>query len=553
MPTLDQLERALRAADEAGDSEAATALATAYREASAQPSSIGGRLWEGVKGGAARLRDEVFPPGNPVHALSLGTVGSDDVAGRKADLAAYEARRGQLGIPGAIGDALPELVASAVPIARVGSKLPLAMKALGRAAPLVGDVAANAGYEGGKALLSGGDVARDTAMGAGGAVAGRAFAKSLGALANRATTGMTPEARALLEAGVTPTPGQAFGGATGMAENALKVVPGLGSAIERGQARAGRQYATAEVNRALAPLGEQIDEEGLKAVARANEIIGKSYDDLVGRTFWEPDAARTGVQRAAVEIQKIPGLNEQQYNHVLDFINRRIQPAAVEAKQASSNIPGRVAKDIDADLGTLARKFSNAPDPMHHALGDAYRTLQMHMRDVLGASDDTARAQLRATNEAYRNMIPVAKAADRAGGQKGVFSPNQFRSAANGGGGALDLSAGPLNDAATQVIDPAGSGRLARSVIGSAGTLAHPAALAGIAAGSAIGHTLYSERGVKLMLSAMNLPANTRRWVENLPSDKQAEFIARMLDEVPSYKQLAAQVARHVAVEGAHQ
>lgn len=87
--------------------------------------SVAERLWEGVKGGASRLRDELLPPGNPVHALSMGTVGTDDVPGRKAELAEYGRRlaSGELGTAGDIGDVLPEVALTALPIARTGTAI----------------------------------------------------------------------------------------------------------------------------------------------------------------------------------------------------------------------------------------------------------------------------------------------------------------------------------------------------------------------------------------------------------------------------------------------
>lgn len=545
---------------------ASSATPEPWQVASTPELSIPRKLWEGVKGGMLEMRDAVQRTGdvNPAFPPEVRADIERQRAEATRQVEDYRALKPSLGMTGTVGEFLPELAMTAVPLARTStaiSKLPLAMKALGRAAPLVADVGVNAGYEAGKSALSGGDVALDAAKGAGGAVAGRAFVRSLvalggaarGALTGRvATSGMTPEARALVEAGITPTPGQAFGGLTGMAENASKHLPGFGSAVERGQGRARAEYATAEINRALKPLETAVEGTGLKAVARANELIRNSYNDLADRTFMAPDAARTAMLRAGADMQQIPSLTEAQYSAVADFIERRIQPLAVSAKQAGENLTGRTAKDIDSDIGTLARKFSTSADPSQHPLGDAYYSLLGHWRGVLGASDATAKAQLDATNAAFRNMLPVAKAADRAGNAKGVFTPNQLRQAGNSGGGALNLSASPFNDAAMEVIGPTGGGKLSRNVIGGL-SIQSPTALAAIAGGAGLGHLLYSERGVKAMLGAMSMPPNTRQWVNSLPPEKQQEFVIRMIGEVPELRQLAAQVGRQVATEGAAQ
>ena len=75
----------------------------------------------------------------------------------------------------------PEMIATGGPIAGAGkliaSKLPMA---LGRLAPFVGDVAANAGYASGRAALNGEDPLQAGMYGAGGAAGARVLTRTLG-------------------------------------------------------------------------------------------------------------------------------------------------------------------------------------------------------------------------------------------------------------------------------------------------------------------------------------------------------------------------------------
>ena len=178
MATLEQLERGLIAAGAAGNVEDARTFAAAIRAARAAASpepeatpnpaegmSTTEKVLTGIGGGLAKMRDTMFPPASPVGAMLMRP--SDNGRARRADLATYEANKAGLGAAGAIGEAVPEIVASAVPISRAGTligKAPVLVKTLGRFAPAAGDIAANGGYA---AATADGD--RTTAALAGGA------------------------------------------------------------------------------------------------------------------------------------------------------------------------------------------------------------------------------------------------------------------------------------------------------------------------------------------------------------------------------------------------
>jgi hypothetical protein len=505
---------------------------------------VASRYWTGVKGGAARMRDELFPPVNPV-SMFTKTGGEQDAEtrARKAGLAAYEANKAQLGLPGTLGDLTPELGLSAVPIARTGeviAALPTVAKTFGRLAPAMGDLAANAGYEAGKAAPSG-DPATAAALGGGGAAAGRLLTRTLGGLRPL----VSQEAGTLLDAGITPTWGQMLGPVAEKAEGAASaIIPGFGASVDAARTRAARQYVQHETNRALEPLGATVTESaGDKAIRQANDLIDNSYENLKSRTFMTPDAALTALLRTETELQHTPLLTDAQRQQVVAYMRSTILPET----QRGGNISGEVAKDLDSKIGALARKYSRSANASDAPLGDGFYTLQQQLRSVLQGSDADAVDALRATDAAYRNMIPVNKAADAAARKKGVFDPVQF--AKKGG-------TGDVNEAARDVMDLSTGGGLSSLVRGgvnlSAAHLTSPLTAAGIYAGGRLSSAaLYSDLGAKMVLKGMNLMPHISNWVASLPPDRQMEFIARMANEIPSVHQLVAQIGRQLASSGA--
>ncbi len=452
----------------------------------------------------------------------------------------------------------------APPIAGVARAVPSTL-ALGPVSRLgaVADIAGNAGIAATEGYANGSETPfMDALKGAGGATVGRFFPRALGMTASaakgtakRLTSGITPEAEALLAQGITPTPGQAFGpGIISTLEDASKRVPGYGSAVQKAQLRTGAQYAAREVTDAMAPMGVPITEQGFKAVARANDILKQSYEQVVPNTFWMPQALDNALNQTRAFVVNHPLMTDAQRAQMGQWVNQKLMPVLQAAQQQGRPVPGRVARDLDIEIGELTRRFNGSE--ANYALGDAFTELQKNLRFALGATDPAVKAQLQATNQAFAGMVPVAKAFDRAGGK--VPTPNQFREAQQGGG-ALDLSGTPLNTAAMAVIDPRRSGGLERGVgtLGAAGALlaGHPAPLAGVIAGSALGHAAYSEPVVRAMLGKMQLLPHIRQWVEGLPAARKAEFIARMVNEDPLTRQLAAQVGRQLATqpEGATQ
>jgi|GEM_PF-1995847 len=570
MATRDEMMQALRAADAAGATDDARRLAHMIaatpdaqpddnysNEGRSRPESpyasmgTAERTWEGVKGGAARLRDELLPPGNPLKVFSQD---QSESAGRdrKARLAYYEQNKDDLGTAGAIGDVLPEVALSAAPIARAGTvigRAPMLAKALGRYAPAIGDIVANAGYEATKAGYNGGDVGTAALAGGGGATAGRVLTRALGGLKPL----MSKEAQALVKEGVYPTPGQMFDGPVGSLARSIEdkatSIPLVGDVINYARTRSLGDYGRAEIKNALEPVGGKVTGSGAEAVDRAQQQVSKVYDSALDGMNVTPRAIENTVGKTKFEIQGIPLLDDRQAAQLAGYLNMRVAPLI----EQGAPINGQMAKALDAEMGHYARKYSRSVDPAHHPLGEAFYTAQANWREAMAAgSSPDKTALLEAANAAHRNLLPIVKAADKAAAQGGKFTPGQLQRSY----GPYRQEQSALNEAGQAVLPSRvpDSGSAGRLLFGSSalGGAAFAGGVGPVAAGGGLTAILYSRPGLALMTNGLagHLQPHIRDWLLKLPPDRQREFILRYAKEVPSVNQLAAQVGRQLATQG---
>lgn len=560
MADLARLESALRAADAAGDTEAATKLAQAYRSAKAtasEPSvnpaegmSTTERFVTGMGGAAARLRDQIFPPGNPVNALSMGTLGRDDTLQRKDDLATYERNKEALGTAGKVGEVATEIAASSIPISRASTIGGHVLKrAIGRMAPATADIAANAGYS---ALTAEPDQRGEAAgWGAAGAAGGRVLTRALGGIAKPF---VSKEAKELMEQGVTPTPGQLFGdGPLGSSirsfEDKASSIPLVGEVVNYARGRSIGDYGRAEVNRAINPLAKKVSGVGTEAVEKAQKLVSEQYDQALPHVNMPAKNVVAAVDDGIEEAMRNPLLDPRQAN-VLTRYKARLQTAM------DQGVDGQLFKQIDSEMGYNGRKFLSSPNPEDHALGEAFYDLQASWRYQLEqVAPEGIVGQIKAANAAHRNMLPIVKASDKASAQGGRFTPNQLKAA----GRATDVDAGALNEAGQAVLpgripDSGSAGRLLFGAlgtgVGTAMTGLAPAATAG-----GIAAVIYSRPGVNFLVNGLGgmIPNKLKSALLYVTPKEAIEHLDLMAQAYPQMRealqQLTAQMGRQLATQ----
>lgn len=435
------------------------------------------------------------------------------------------------------GGMVPELAATGAPIAGAGRMVASVLpKALGRLAPAAGDIAVNSAYEAGKAMHKGEDVGRAAAYGAAGAAGGRLLARTLGGIAKPF---ISQEARALMDAGVTPTPGQLFGdGPVGSTirgiEDKATSLPIAGDLIQHARGRGVREFGNAEINKALAPIGVKVGGAGQDAIEQASRAVSDAYDRALPNIYVDPKAVVQVLPEAMKTIEKIPLLTVQQQAQVVKYVADKITPTVREAAERGTTVSGDVAKQIDSEIGYLARKYTSSINPSDHPFGDAMYVLQGYMRDSLKGQTSEAVQQLAAANRAFAGMVPIVRAADKAAAKGGVFTPNQ-----------LDRAARANNRSATD-LTRAGQAVLSSNVpdSGSAGRLLMGGALGGAFPSMALPPSL--------MVAMLYSKVGTRGLVDGLGVviPRGADPVEAVTREAMRSPELAAQLGRMLAAHG---
>jgi hypothetical protein len=493
MADLALIEKALRNADAAGDTEAATRLAAAYREAqAAQTPKTSQALGfeQGVGnfiGNFADMAGKV--PGVPqlFQALSGHSLDESTAALRNPEHAPGE-------VPGAIGRFGADVLESAPLAALAPAGLPGTLAA----GAVTGAATSDPGHRVAGATLG---------AGTGGVLhaAGKAIAPQISGAVQR-----------LADNGVIMTPGQIFGGwAKGLEDRAAGVWP-LDGWIKGAQRNSLRDFGTGAGNIAMGGIGPIPPGISGQAMSKTAHQI---FDDAYGQVLPQLDVTLDGPFAQTVSdagdrvAARLPAEHSEQFQGTLADVFKKMSAGSIGPSNA---FPGRAAKDAYSDLGTMAREFKGpTEDANNRALGDAFGKVQEGLRQSFFNSDPWAAGALNNIDNSYRSFIPVddavAKATGNANGlEAGVFTPQQLRQAVVGQDNSVRRTAvseggGPLQQYAEDAIN------VLPSSIGSSGTaerlglFALPAAAAAASAHPALATAaatvplLYSKPGLAVL------------------------------------------------------
>ena len=260
-----------------------------------------------------------------------------------------------------------------------------------------------------------------------GAAAGGAGQAGVNALARVVRPNTAPQVNALMNEGVTPTPGQIMGGAWKRAEEGLTSLPIAGDAIKAGQRRAMEDVNRAAFNRALKPIGETLPPKvlGREAVEFTYGKLGDAYSALLPKMTTQADNQFT---------QEISSLKNMVGTGVIDpkaaaAFERILQNDVLGKFQGQASITGKTLKQIEGDLTEQIKRFSISTDADQRLVGDALKEVQSTLRGLVQRTNPQNAAELKAINEGYANFKRVQRAASGLGAEDGVFSPAQLQNA----------------------------------------------------------------------------------------------------------------------------
>jgi len=317
-----------------------------------------------------------------------------------------------------------------------------------------------------------------------------------------------PNLQLLKDAGVKPTVGQSLGGAANRVEEKAMSLPIVGDAITAARERARQQFNQAAINRAVAPVGGNVDEVGQTGIQRAGDILSKSYDDAISKVKavkFDPQFAQDVGQLRSMAQNMSPELAKRFNSTIDDVLSPKIS--------ANGSMLGTTYKQIDSKLGQEAAKFGKSSDPLQQELGDAYKQLQALLKQQAVRSSPEFSKAIKAADAGWANLVRVEGAGKAAQNAEGVFTPAQLNAAIRQADGSVRGRAMARGTALMQDLGNAGqqvlgnkvpnSGTADRLMLGGAGLGAYfvdpliPTALLG-------GAAMYTQPAQSLLRAAVS-------------------------------------------------
>jgi len=284
--------------------------------------------------------------------------------------------------------------------------------------------------------------------------------------------------KALMERGITPTPGQILRGGWQRAEEKLTSVPVLGDLIKNSQRRAVQDLNRAAYDSALDNIGTKasgaVGREGVEEVKRT---IQGAYDKLLPKLKLVPDdQLLSEVESALGRAAMVPDAVKQQAR---DFFEQQVTN---RLRETGGVIDGNTFKGIESEFARVASKMKADPRYDVNRMGEALDDVLGALRQNLDRSNPEFAGELAKINRAWAEYARIRDAAGRTGATDGVFSPAQLQAAVRAGdkskgkdafarGTALGQD---LSDAAVDVLgqaypDSGTPGRIFAGALGAGG------------------------------------------------------------------------------------
>lgn len=487
MATLNELEQALHNAHAAGDTEAATHLASEYQVLKNQSlskagTSIGERFVQGAiepMEGLTQAVTRALPENMNIHVpyTDINVTPKQIAQFGEQKRAEQEARNKAAGIQTNVAGALGNIVS---PInAIVAARNPI----LGGA---IGGVLSPAKSQSDESFWPSKASQIETGAALGGVFgAGSKVAQGL-------IGGVTPNkyAELLRKEGVTLTPGQLIGGRANTLESKLESLPIVGDAIANARRKGYEEFNKAAINRAVAPVGEKVEKIGNEGIAEAGNILSNKYNELLPKISFIPDEKfASDMQRIKSYVSDLPDTEQKAFNQILS----RIQSQQGQLGEMN----GRAFKNVESELSREASDFSGAASTYERKLGSHLNDLLTAYRDVLPRVNPDYKSELKDINKGW-SVLTRLETAGQKELKEGIFTPAQLsqavrqqdktvRNRATARGEALlqDLAQAGGNVLPSQYPDSGTTGRMIMDAMVAGSIPVSPGLAIGLGAGAA--------------------------------------------------------------------
>lgn len=260
-----------------------------------------------------------------------------------------------------------------------------------------------------------------------GAVGGALFGAGGAALGKALAPKVNPQAQELLDAGVTPTPGQILGGISKRIEEKGRSIPLLGDAITAGQARAIQEYNRAQYRKALEPLGTDARKladdfpVGNEGIRKVGDTLSGAYESVLAKS--QPSAIDKPFKQAIGNLEAmVPKALRDDFTSIID---RELRAKVTTGQTLTPS----VAKEIDSELGRLAAGYRGSSSESERTLGRALQQAQAEVRSLFARYNPKQASMLRAIDKGWATLTEIENAGAMLGAKEGVFTPAQFLNA----------------------------------------------------------------------------------------------------------------------------
>jgi hypothetical protein len=307
------------------------------------------------------------------------------------------------------------------------------------------------------------------------------------------------------ELGVTPTTGEALGGAFAAGEKTLGRTPFIRKLVAPAQERSIEQFNTGIINKPLKDLGLEpvaAGTYGTKAMTIADQQLSKRYDDILDNfsVTYQPQIRENMLQNIT-EAGAPKKLTKAATNFFEQRVFNKLKPG--------EEVTGQTIKTIDKEVRTKINKYLNSDNVEYNDLGDILQDTYNIWKNNLRSTNPEAMNALKATDKAFAELEVVRKAILKAQPNEQsvrIFKPNQLVDAVEAMGntrfGKKMVSEGrgllQREAEAGQAILQASQGVSGEASVGLLGALyaaqSNPALAGGIVAGTGL---LYTRMGQK--------------------------------------------------------
>jgi hypothetical protein len=272
-----------------------------------------------------------------------------------------------------------------------------------------------------------------------------------------------PEAKTLMDEGITLTPGQMSAGKVLKGtEGLMTSLFGVGPRVEKLYGDTIEQFNINRINNALKPIGKAISpdtEAGTEAFDEAFKTISNEYKkELNGAILPFTKANLSKVEKLPQKgILTVNG--REKYWAVLEQALHNI-------RKPKGTITGEQYQEALSNIRAHKRNFVNSTNPddkyVLEQLGAAEKRLQ---QEALSNVPDKA-SKLAGADKAYAKLQVLTDAGARTGGESGMFSPAQLSAAIKKSTSKQDLVRGKgydqkVSDAAKKVMTQQANSRTA--------------------------------------------------------------------------------------------